>query len=180
MERRIAIKQMALAAGGLLAIPGWANAWTKTSVQISYGILKQSQAETLAEVVDTLIPASDSLGAKGLGVPDFVQKMIADCYEPAAQESFKKGLDTVDVVAKESFNQPFLTCDATQRAAVLQKLATAPEADRKDFYSLVKNLTIQGFTTSEYVMTKFLNYQMIPGHYYGCVPVPTKAVSQTK
>ena len=161
---------MALATSGLLVLPAWANAWTRASVKTGQRYLSTGHSELLTEIIDTILPASDSLGAKALGVPDFVQKMVADCYEPPAQENFRNGLDAVDVVAKERFNQPFLGCDATQRTAVLQQLEMDPQADRKTFYSGLKNLTIQGFTTSEYVMTKYLHYNMIPGHYYGCVP----------
>lgn len=172
MERRIAIKRMALAAGGLLVLPAWANAWTNTSVRPVHSFLSLEQGETLAEMVETIIPASDSLGAKALGVHDFVQKMVADCYEAPVQENLKNGLATVDATAQTLFGKSFATCEAAQRAQVLQKIELAPEADQKEFYELVKNLTIQGFTTSEYVMTKYLNYNMIPGHYYGCAPAP--------
>lgn len=172
MERRIALKQIALATGGLLTLPAWANAWTQASVRPSYALLEPTQAQTLAELVDTLIPASETLGAKALGVPDFVQKMVADCYEAPVQQSVKAGLNTVEAIATQQFKQPFVTCDATQRMEVLKQMETSPEASRKEFYSLVKNLTIQGYTTSEYVMTKFLHYNMAPGHFYGCVPAP--------
>lgn len=172
MERRIALKQIALATGGLLALPAWANAWTQASVRSGHLLLEPTQAQTLTELVDTLIPASDTLGAKALGVPDFVQKMVADCYETPVQQSVKTGLDTVESIANQQFKQPFTALDATQRMEVLKQMETSPEASRKDFYALVKNLTIQGYTTSEYVMTKFLHYNPVPGHFYGCVPAP--------
>jgi len=172
MERRIALKQIALAAGGLLALPDWANAWTKTSVRSGYVLLDPTQSQILAEMVDTLIPASDTLGAKALGVPDFAQKMVADCYEAPVQQNLKTGLEAVDAAAKAKFNQSFVRCDAAQRMEVLTQIETSPEAGRKEFHALVKNLTIQGYTTSEYVMTKFLHYNPIPGHFYGCVPAP--------
>ena len=175
MERRIAVKQMALIAGGLLALPAWANAWTKASVAADHAILDPTQAEILTEVIDTLIPASDTLGAKALNVPDFVQKMLADCYEPAVQQNVKEGLDALQSIAKADFGQSFATCDTTQRLDLLRKMQAAPEANRKEVYALIKNLTIQGYTTSEYVMTKFLNYNMVPGHYHGCVPAPLAA-----
>ncbi|RYF76983.1 MAG: gluconate 2-dehydrogenase subunit 3 family protein [Cytophagaceae bacterium] len=163
---------MALLAGGLLALPDWANAWTKASLQTANTLLTPPQAETLTEMVDTLIPASDTPGAKALNVPDFVQKMVADCYEPVVQQQVKTGLDAVDTVAKASFGQLFTACDTTQRLDILRQLEISPDQNRKEFYALIKNLTIQGYTTSEYVMTKYLNYTMIPGHYYGCVPAP--------
>ncbi len=166
---------MALMAGGLLSLPTWANAWTKASVAANYALLNPTQAEVLTEVIDTLIPASDTPGAKALNVPDFVQKMLADCYETAVQQRVKQGLDAVDVVAKASFGQSFTACDTTQRLNVLGQLQASTDVANKEFYGLVKNLTIQGYTTSEYVMTKFLNYNMVPGHYYGCVPAPVAA-----
>lgn len=175
MERRRAVKQMALIAGGLLAMPDWANAWTKASVVTDHALFDPTQAETLTEVVDTLIPASDTLGAKALNVPDFVQKMLTDCYEPVVQQNVSEGLNAVEAVAKASFGQSFTACDTAQRLDVLKQLQAAPETNRNEFYKLIKNLTIQGYTTSEYVMTKFLNYNMVPGHYYGCVPAPVAA-----
>lgn len=173
MERRIAIKQLALASGGVLGLPAWANAWTRTSIQSSHSILAPTEAALLAELIDTLIPASDTPGAKAVGVPDFVQKMIADCYEPPVQQQVKDGLNAVDVAARLRFGQSFSTCTVSQRTDVLKTIEMAPEATLKSFFGLIKTLTIQGFTTSEYVMTNFLNYNMIPGHYYGCVPAPT-------
>ncbi|MBO0952446.1 gluconate 2-dehydrogenase subunit 3 family protein [Fibrella sp. HMF5405] len=166
---------MALLAGGLLALPAWANAWTRSTVAANHALLDPTQAEILTELVDTLIPASDTPGAKALNVPDFVQKMVIDCYEPAVQQQVKDGLLAVDAVAKVSFGSSFSTCDTPQRLDVLKQLEVSPDQNRKEFYGLIKNLTIQGYTTSEYVMTKYLNYSMIPGHYYGCVLAPLAA-----
>lgn len=175
MERRIAVKHMALLTGSVLALPGWANAWTKAVVATDQTLLNPTQTATLTEFIDTLIPASDTLGAKALNVPDFVQKMLADCYEPTVQQQVREGLDAVNAVATASCSQSFMACDTPQRLDVLTKMEAAPDARRKEFYTLIKNLTIQGYTTSEYVMTRFLNYTMIPGHYYGCVPAPIAA-----
>ena len=97
--------------------------------------------------------------------------MIADCYDLPVQTNFKNGLKTLDDSAMDSYAKPFAACDKTQRETLLNKLATATDASQKDFFALVKNLTIQGFTSSEFVMTTFLRYKMVPGHYYGCVPV---------
>ncbi|MBC8155331.1 MAG: gluconate 2-dehydrogenase subunit 3 family protein [Bacteroidetes bacterium] len=161
---------MALAAGSLIALPAWATGWSQTSAQPLQPFLSGSQASLLAEIAETLIPASDTPGAKALGVPGFIQKMLEDCYEKPVQEAVKSGLEAVETLANASFGNSFATGDAAQRQAVLAKMATAEEPARKEFFALVKNLTIQGYTTSEYVMTKHLHYVMAPGHYYGCVP----------
>ncbi len=170
IERRIALKQMALAVGSLIALPAWASNWTPATAQPLKPFLSTGQAALLADISETLIPASDTPGAKALDVPAFVQRMLEDCYETPVQEAVKTGLDTVETLANAQFGKSFAAGDATQRQAVLTAMAASAETPRKDFIALVKNLTIQGYTTSEYVMTKHLHYVMAPGHYYGCVP----------
>lgn len=186
MKRRGVIKHLAVATGAFLAAPAWANGWTNASLLPMSSSLSDEQADLLAEVVETIIPAGTMAtdikvpGARELGVHAFVQKMVTDCYEKKVQDNLKNGLDTVSAMSAESFGKPFSQGDATQRLAVLTRLSTSTDASQKEFIALVKSLTIQGYTTSEYVMTKFYNYQMAPGHYYGCVPVPAKAITQAK
>ncbi|MCX6216186.1 gluconate 2-dehydrogenase subunit 3 family protein [Spirosoma sp.] len=171
---------MAGALGGLVSLPAWANGWTTETVQSTRTILSQSQTDLLAELVETIIPATDTPGAKALNVHQFVQKMVADCYPKTVQENFQKGLDSLDGLAKSAFSKSFTEGDTAQRIALLTLLSKSSDSAQKDFYSLVKGLTVRGYTTSEYVMTNLTHYQFIPGHYYGCVPVQQKAVSQTK
>ena len=174
MKRRIALKNMAVAAGSLLALPAWATGWNAVTVQSGPACLAHDLDTVLIEIVDTIIPETDSPGAKTLNVPMFIRKMVTDCYEKEVQTAFANGLKKVDETASQQYGKPFISCDTTQRLAVLATIEQAPESSLKDFYSLVRRLTIQGFTSSEYVMTKFYNYQPIPGHYYGCVPVSSK------
>ena len=171
MERRNALRTIAVSISGLVSLPTWASNWTVATVRIYPSVLTNFEADILTEIVETIIPATDTLGAKDVKVQDFIQKMIADCYEATVQTNFKNGLNTLDTWAKESYEKPFVSCDKAQRENLLNKMANSMDANEKAFFTLVKNLTVQGYTTSEYVMTTFLNYDMAPGHYYGCVPV---------
>lgn len=167
---------MAFVAGGLISLPGWANGWNQSTVKTSHSFLTAGQNELLSEIVETIIPTTDTPGAKSLGVHQFVQKMIADCYEPSSGETLSKGLDKADELARLTYNKSLSALDVPQRNELLTKLAS--DASTKGFYQLVKGLTIRGYMTSEYVMTNLTHYQMAPGRYLGCVPVPTKAVSE--
>ena len=160
---------MAGAVSGLMALPAWASNWTPETVRTARSFLSAAQTDLLAGMVETIIPKTDTPGAKDLNVHLFVQKMVADCYPVAMQETLKKGLDGLDNQAQKSFGKPFAEGDATQQTALLTQFAQ--DADQKDFHKLVKNLTIRGYLSSEYVMTNLTHYQFIPGHYYGCVPV---------
>lgn len=157
--------------GGLMSLPAWANGWNSHAMQLDTPFLMQSEEEILSEIVATIIPEGDIPGAKSLGVPTFIQKMIKDCYEPAIQGNFKKGLDTTNQLAQTTFSKPFIACDTAQKLELLKMLGASTDADQKSFFSLVKNMTIQGYTTTEYVMVNHLNYVMAPGHFYGCIPV---------
>ena len=171
---------MAGAVGGLVSLPAWANGWTAETVRSTRKILSGSQTDLLATMVETIIPATDTPGAKALNVDQFVQKMVVDCYPKTAQDNLRKGLDSLDGLARTAYSKPFADGDAAQRTALLTQLVQSTDTAQKGFYSLVKGLTIRGYMSSEYVMTNLTHYQFIPGHYYGCVPVPQKTTSQGK
>ena len=54
------------------------------------GILSVSQADLLAILVETIIPATDTPGAKALKVDQFVQKIVAECYPKTRRTPFRR------------------------------------------------------------------------------------------
>ena len=169
---------MAGAVGGLISLPAWANSWTTETVRLTRQLLTRDQMDLLADMAETIIPATDTPGAKALNVHQFIQKMVTDCYELKAQDTLRTGLDSLDTLAQKSFGKPFGEGDVTQRTMLLTQRSQDPA--QKDFYNLVKGLTIRGYMSSEYVMTNLTHYEFIPSRYHGCVPVPTQTASQPK
>ncbi len=160
--------------GGLVSLPGWASNWNPTTLPTGQALLSPKADALLAEVVETIIPATDTPGAKALGVHTFIQKIVTDCMEPAAQDSLTNGLTAVDTLAQKTYNKSFTALDTAQRTDLLKGMSQSAEANQKDFFTMVKAMTIRGYTTSEYVMNNIMHYQMIPGFYHGCVPVVAK------
>jgi hypothetical protein len=156
-----------------MSLPAWASGWNKTTVAAGTPALTAGQEALLAEIVETIIPATDTPGAKELGVHQFVQKMLADCFEKKVQEGFTAGLNQVEETAKKNGASSFIALDQAGRTGLLQGLE-AGGGQGKEFYGLVKGLTIRGYLNSEYVMTNLTGYEMIPGRYHGCVPVAAK------
>jgi Gluconate 2-dehydrogenase subunit 3 len=181
MKRRHAIKSLATSLGALLTLPAWANSWTPQSVALSSPFLNVMQEDLLVDIVSTIIPEGEKPGAKSLGVPNFIQKMVVDCFDKKAQEDFKLGLDTIEKKAQQIHNQFFTTLTSAQKEEVLKNetptdsglrgVSNTDDTVQKEFFKTIKNLTIQGYTTSEYVMVNYYKYEMAPGHFYGCVPV---------
>ena len=158
------------ASGGMLVLPAWASEWnTQELAHIpSFSVAEQ---QVLASVADTIIPAGNSIGALSVGVDKFLQKLIDDCYDKEVQSNVKKQLAALDTAALTAHQQSFSSLDQSQRETLLLKLSTSSDKAEKDFFNLVKNETIRGFSTSKEVMLKYLKYQVAPGHYYGCVNV---------
>lgn len=171
MKRRTALKNVLFSATGLLTLPAWGNSWNAETLKITQSIFTSNQAQILDILVDALIPSGEIIGAKDLETSVFISKMLADCYEKPIQESFKNGLENTDKLAKEAFSKNIIDCDKIQRNELLVKLSTSMGSQQKEFFALLKQLTVLAYTTSEYVLTKHYNYVMAPGHYYGCVNV---------
>lgn len=175
MERRVVIRHMALAMAGLVLLPGCDMGSKKVKAETLQPYLSPEQENLLAEVVDTFIPATDTPGAKDLNVPVFVQKIVTDCYEKEVQENLVNGLSTVEAIAQKAYRNAFAACSAAQRIDILTRMEQSEKEEEQAFFSLVKELTIFGYTTSEYVMMNLTGYTPIPGHYNGCVPLPKAA-----
>ena len=171
MERRQAIKAVMMSAAGLITLPAWANSWNPQTVLLPFRFLNTMQESLLEEVVSLIIPEGEKPGAKSLGVHLFVQKMVADCYEPKNQEAFKSGLDDIEKTAQLIHNQSFTALNTAQKEEILRGVSLSTNAQQKEFFASIKNLTIQGYTSSEYVMVNHYNYEMAPGHFYGCITV---------
>ena len=170
MQRRSIVKNIALTIGASVVLPSWANAWNRDSFQRNVFKNVYLQENFLAEIVDTIIPKTNTPGAKELNVQLFVPKMVTDCYDKNAQDLYTKGFDLVDKNAKNAFSKPFVEGDVQQRLEVLNKMSKSENSDEKNFIQLVKNLTIQGYLNSEYVMTNLRIYEYAPARYHGCVP----------
>ncbi len=171
MNRRDSLRTLLMASGALVALPSWAHEWTSESVGFSRSIFSPDQQATLVSVVDTIIPAGNSIGALSVGVDKFLQKLLADCYDAETQKNVKDQFEKLEQNATSTHGKSFSSCDQKQREALLLKFADSSVKEEKDFFSLIKSETIRGFTTSREVMMNYLNYKPVPGHYYGCVDV---------
>jgi Gluconate 2-dehydrogenase subunit 3 len=170
MERRQAIKGIALSLGSMVSLPAWALSWQASALHTT-AYLSTSYEDLLAELVDTFIPKTDTFGAKDLGVHQFIQTMLTDCYTPKAQIAFAEKLSELGPLSINSFGKSFAEGNAEQRLNLLKSLAESTDKGTRDFYQTLRSLTIKGYTSSEYFMTKFTDYEIAPARFYGCVPV---------
>ncbi|GEO03568.1 hypothetical protein AAE02nite_12320 [Adhaeribacter aerolatus] len=179
MKRRTALKSLALVLGGTLSLPAWANAWNADTLSGNLNqLVSPDQQALLAEIVETIIPATNTPGAKDLGVHRFILTMLADCYEKSAQNRFVEGLTELDETVKAHYGKSFVTCSPAQRLEILKAREEAAKIlppEKEPFFPFLKNITIQGYLNSEYVMREVYKYELVPGRYNGCFPVTASA-----
>lgn len=186
MNRRDAIKKAAILLGGTLSAPSLMamSRWEQKNVQNPAGgllfNLTETQRRIVAEVAEMIIPKTDTVGAKDVGVPSFIELMLKDCYDQPEHVSFMEGVTTLE-------QAKFLEMDASKRTETLKKL----EADTKTvmkarevkqtkmgdnddkeemkavpkglpFWRLMKELTLLGYFTSEGGIKASFEYVQIP------------------
>ena len=171
MDRRKAIKNLAIVSGGLITLPQWMVSCGISDTNIHQTSFSTAEQKILASVTDTIIPAGNSIGALSVGVDKFLQKLIDDCYEKDVQDNVKAQLKSLEESAKALFKKSFSDCTQAQREELLLKLSVSENKDEKEFFDLIKSETIRGFNTSQKVMQDYLGYKVAPGHYYGCIDV---------
>lgn len=129
----------------------------------------------LASVADTIIPETDTPGAKELNIHLFVMKMIDDCYEKEVQERFFNGLVQLDKLNETRYGKSFESSSVSERLALLTDIQNKKVEDKDVlfFFPLIKKLTLDGYLNSEYVMINLIKYELIPARYNGYFPVQT-------
>ncbi len=153
----------------------------------------------LDEIAETIIPKTNTPGAKDAEVGKFMEIMVKDCYDKMDQENFMEGMSDIQKQSKDKYNKEFNLLTADQRkelltsldavakkvladmqsgkpsSAVVMNVDTATfdkEAKAKNkvhYFTMMKQLTLLGFFTSKPGATEALRHVAVPGRYDGCI-----------
>ena len=187
-----------LAVGALLpAVPREVLAvFRQASAQVAQGYtlrtLNPQQNALVVAMVDLIIPATDTPGAKAARVNEFMDVILTDWAEPDERQNFLNGLADVDKQSNELFGKNFVDTTTAQQTVLLASLddiasqARARKTHRTrtnnfyadqnqqlkgQFFGVFRNMTLHGYYTSEIGFTQELKEEIVPGAQHGCVPV---------
>ena len=186
MDRRDAIKRAALLVGGSILMPDILKAWNAPHI-IENLLFKITVAQEalIAEIAETIIPTTTTPGAKAAGVPAFIIKMLADCYEQKTSDDVLASLTNFDANCKAKYGKSFVELGETERIEALKAAEKQAYLDRdkykkevqswgnstiegaQPFFFMMKSLTATGYFTSEIGATQTLRYEAVPGRYDG-------------
>ncbi len=137
--------------------------------------LDRHAAETVAAACERIIPADETPGAIAAGVPQFIDRMLADWYEPEERDRFLQGLSILDARSQTANGRVFVLCTVAQQDALLTALdaevqALDPDRRSSHWFAMLKYLTVWGYCTSEVGMKAELGLYPQPTRYDGSAP----------
>ena len=149
--------------------------------------------DTVVAMIDQIIPATDTPGAKGARVNEFIDVILTEWANEEERRKFLDGLADVDKQSNTLFGKDFAAASPEQQLTLLRSLdetaavLRTPEKHpppfwkpegrdlqmKDDFFTVFKRMTLHGYYTSEIGFTQELKLQIIPGAQHGCVKVGT-------
>lgn len=143
--------------------------------------LTAEEMATVTAMAAQIIPATDTPGAIDVGVPAFIDRMLAGFYQQRERDVMRAGLSKVGADAQALRGKSFAQLSSDEQVELMKRY----DREQYDYtranagisnvpphhFRLVKELTILGFCTSEAGATKLMYYNQNPGPYRGDVPL---------
>jgi gluconate 2-dehydrogenase gamma chain len=121
---------------------------------------------TVVILAAMIIPTDDAPGANEAQVANYIDFVVFSAaeFEPPLQRKWIDGLAFLERESQKQFSKSFREADEADRIKLLTDMS-APERDPKAqhegfaFFSLVKDMTVEGFFTSKIGLIDVLDYQ---------------------
>lgn len=162
MLRRDFLHQLATACAGTpLALSVAACSQSPSPVPASPELDQQNTRRFIRErlpmitvLAEGIIPATDTPGAEGAGVPAFLALLYSEWFLPEQQTRFENGLHALNADTQHHHGSSFLQLSPEERSHMLLKwddeaFQTSPKSASAEFFSWFKKLTVIGYYTSE-------------------------------
>jgi len=174
-NRRVAIQQLLIIWAGAALLPSCLHNEEKVSIPLTLIHIDPADENMLASLTETILPKTDSPGARELAAHLFALKMVDVCYTKENQEKYIRGMKDFETWVLKKTGKTFSEISDSEKQSLVGELDKQQPSNEgiSFFYQSTKRLTIQAYTTCEYYLTKIRGYKMIPGRFQGCVPLKT-------
>jgi len=165
MNRRELIKNIALVSGGLFVGSNFLLSSCKREDAGSLTLSTEMLA-LLSEVAETIIPETETAGAKTTKVAEFIGVVFQDIYSEEEQKKFVAALTKINDKAKEKHGVEFAKLNNSQRAEVFNE---SKNREDKGFLAMYQ-IVLFSYLTSEKGLKASFRYTPVPGKYIGDIP----------
>jgi len=137
--------------------------------------LSMDEVQAVTSMVDIIFPKTSTPSASEVGVPEFMDGMLATVTDAKGKEKFKAGMAKFNETVQAAHGSGYNDLDEATKLAFLTKIDADAfsENDAKDevladFWKGIKGDTYFGYFSSEKVANEVLVYPY-QGKYEGCV-----------
>lgn len=136
----------------------------------------------IAEICETIIPATDTPGAKEAKVEEYIVYMVKKQMSRIDSNKFIEGLKGIEEYSRIHFKKSFVESSGDQKIKALKNadsghlFAHFPRIEKFkqrilgiNFIDMLKSLTVIGYCTSEIGATVALAYVHIPVEFQSCI-----------
>jgi hypothetical protein len=173
MDRRAAIQTLLQGGLALSLMPGFAEAaWDAVAAAGDRPIpraLNSDQTQMIALIAEVILPRSDTPGATDVGVPAWIDLVIAEYFSGPRRAAFLADLSAIDQLALSTSGASLIGLKHHDLMKVISSLDAA--CGSKDLtpaqrgYVQLKELIVYGYFTSKPVQRDLLKVVIVPGRF---------------
>jgi len=162
LDRRALLQAAILLVGGsLVGLPAEALAQAPAAARF----FTAAQFATLAETTDTIIPRTDTPGAKDAGVPEALDALMTNWASGERKRQFRELIDDIDRRAFAAGKTSLAGLPAARRLELIRAYDAEKMGAGDPVYGKFKELVLTIYYLSEPGATKELRYELIPGKF---------------
>ena len=180
MERRELLRALGAAAAFTMMPRTAAAAWEKVAASPdAVRVLTDDRAELIAALCDAIIPRTDTPSATDVGVPAFIDVIVAEYYSDEERAVFLSGLDLIGARLRRGDATSFAGLSPASQKTLLDALDQPVDRQAPDAraWQRLKGLVVHGYFTSERVQKDVLNSVIMPGRFDGNAPMKPAGAS---
>jgi anti-sigma28 factor (negative regulator of flagellin synthesis) len=119
MDRRELLKMIAALTGGVVIGGEVFLTGCKSNDAGVNNSFSKDDIGFLDEVGETIIPRTETPGAKDAAVGQFMTVIVNDCYEPQDQQAFHAGIKQLDEACEKMYSKGFMKATPEERTNLL-------------------------------------------------------------
>lgn len=170
MQRRVLLKTLtALTLGSTLSW-GCSNKdqiWEEGLSKIS---IDEQSARFINQLSQVILPTSDIDYSTPESLPQFIETLINDCHSAEDISKYGRGYQEYKIFLKEKLSADIAKLEEDELNELFDAVndETLMTENGRFFFNKTREISIEHFKSSEYYLTNFTNYEMVPARFNGC------------
>ncbi|MEO8061520.1 MAG: gluconate 2-dehydrogenase subunit 3 family protein [Pseudomonadota bacterium] len=129
------------------------------------------QFALLEQVTEVIIPATDTPGAIGVGVPVFIRDLLMNWGSPQSRAEIASVLEAIEQRTWAKHGSRFLELPDSQRLDLMRSYDEDSIKSHDPAYRKFKHMVLLGYYHSEIGATQELRFELVPGAWRSCMPL---------